>query len=252
VSTERGRGWRLAVYDSLPSTSDLCRARALEGEAEGLAVLARCQTQGRGSRGRTWQSPPGNLYLSLLLRPDAPAREAGQWSLLAGVALADALAPLLPEPAALTLKWPNDVLLRGHKLAGILIDSAADTAGWLEFLVVGIGVNLTVAPELPDRPTARLADVAAPPAPEELARCLLDHFGRWLDRRAAEGFAAVRAAWLARGPTEGAAITLRLGEATLRGTFSGLDSDGSLLLAAEGRVRAFSVGEVLTQFPKGA
>ncbi len=238
-------GWRLLIHDTLPSTSDVCRAGALGGAPAGLAVLARRQTQGRGTHGRTWRSPPGNLYLSVLLRPAEPARAAVEWALLAAVALADALAPLLPDPQALMLKWPNDVLLHGGKLGGILTESTAAPDGTLEFLVIGFGVNLAVAPELPDRSTACLAAVAAAPTAEDFARALLDRLDRWRARRAAEGFAAIRAAWLARGPLPGAPIALRIGEATHGGAFAGLGADGSLLLATGARVQAFAAGEVL-------
>ncbi len=245
MNTARKGGWRLAIHEVLPSTSDLCRDRALAGEPGGLAVLARRQTGGRGSHGRTWESPVGNLFLSVLLRPEEPARDAAQWSLLAGVALADAVAPLLPDTSALTLKWPNDALLRGSKLAGILVDSMADGAGMLEWLVIGIGVNLTVAPELPDRKTACLAEIVPPPPPEALAEVVLDRLDHWRQRRAADGFAAIRTAWLERGPLPDAPIALRLGAATRGGEFAGLAQDGSLLLRSGGRMQAFAAGEIV-------
>ena len=237
--------WRLQVHEVLPSTSDLCRERAAGGEPEGLAVLARRQTQGRGSRGRAWDSPSGNLFLSALLRPLQRAREAGQWSLLAGVALAETLAEYLPDAVAPRLKWPNDVLLGGDKLAGILVDSSADAAGMVEWLVIGIGVNLAVAPAVPGRAVACLADHVAPPSPESFAARLLARLDHWRARHLAEGFVPVRAAWLARAPVPGSPVSLRLGEHLLGGGFAGLGEDGSLLLAGEGGVRAFSTGEVL-------
>lgn len=249
---QRERIWRLAIHDSLPSTSDFCRVRALSGEPEGLAVLAEHQTQGRGTNGRAWQSPPGNLYLSMLLRPAEPVRSAAQWSLLAAVAVANALAPWLPDPQALMLKWPNDVLLHGAKLAGILTESAAAPDGSLDFLIIGFGVNVAIAPAVPDRPTACLAQVGPPPALEVCARSVLDQVDRWRDVRAREGFGAVRAAWLACGPQEGAPVTLRLGATTRQGRFAGLAADGSLLLATGGGVQAFAAGEVLSPQAEGA
>ncbi len=244
-------GWRLAIHDRLPSTSDLCRARAAEGEAEGLAVLALRQTQGRGTGDRSWQSPPGNLYLSVLLRPAEPLRTAAEWSLLAAVALASTLAPLLPDTRALALKWPNDVLLDGAKLAGILTESTAAPAGTLDSLVIGFGVNLAVAPELPDRSTACLAVVAPAPEPVAFARSLLDRLDHWRARRAKEGFAPVRAAWLAYGPLPGTPIVLRVGATTREGRFAGLGADGTLLLATGPQVQAFAAGEVLAALAGG-
>jgi BirA family transcriptional regulator, biotin operon repressor / biotin---[acetyl-CoA-carboxylase] ligase len=238
-------GWRLEIHDVLASTSDLCRERAAAGEPDGLAVLARRQTQGRGSRGRDWESPAGNLFLSVLLRPAERARDAGQWSLLAGVALAEALAACLPATARLCLKWPNDVLLDGNKLAGIVVDSSADAAGMVEWLVIGVGVNLAVAPAVPGRAVACVADEAVPPTPDGFAAVLLARLAHWRDIRAAEGFGPVRGAWLARAPATGSAVSLRLGGRVLAGGFVGLGEDGSLLLASEGTVRAFATGEVL-------
>jgi BirA family biotin operon repressor/biotin-[acetyl-CoA-carboxylase] ligase len=245
VSLTRQFPWRLQIHEVLPSTSDLCRSVAAAGEPEGLAVLAHRQTQGRGSRGRAWGSPAGNLFLSVLLRPQERARDAAQWSLLAGVALGEALAGYLPDASALRLKWPNDVLLHGKKLAGILVDSSADADGNVEWLVIGIGANLAVAPEVPGRAVACLADLAAPPPPEHVAETLLARLGHWRQVREGAGFAPVRAAWLARAPAPDSAVTLRLGEHHLSGGFAGLGEDGSLLLASEGRVRAFTTGEVL-------
>lgn len=236
--------WRLAVHDSLPSTADFCRSRAEAGEPEGLAILARRQTAGRGTRGRAWADAPGNLFLSALLRPGGPSREASQWSLLAGVALAEALSAHLPDAAVLALKWPNDVLLQGRKVAGILAESAADGRGGLSWLSLGFGANLAVAPDVPDRPIACLAEFGPPPSPEVVAWQVLEALARWCGVRARAGFAPVRAAFLARAPAHGTPITLRLGGQMLGGAFAGLGEDGSLLLRAGGRVHAFAAGEV--------
>ena len=245
MSNTRQDDWRLRVYEVLPSTSDLCRSLAEAGEPAGLAVLAGRQTRGRGSRGREWESPEGNFYFSVLLRPRELARDAAQWSLLAGVALAEALAGYLPDPSALRLKWPNDALLNGKKLAGILVDSGADSAGMIDWLIVGVGVNLAVAPEVPGRAVACLADVAPPPPPSRFADVLLARLRHWQQVRTNDGFAPIRAAWLAHAPAPGSAVTLRLGDKMLGGGFAGLGDDGSLLLEADGRVRAFAAGEVL-------
>lgn len=235
-------GWRLAIHDELASTQDRVLAAAEAGEPEGLAVLARRQSAGRGTQGRPWLSPEGNLYLSLLLRPGGPARSLPQWSLLAGVALADALAPLLHRPGALRLKWPNDLLLDGAKCAGILSQGGVDAAGEIEWVVFGIGVNLAVAPALPDRPTTSLAAQAgtAPP-PEDVARRVLAAIGHWRG----QGLAAVRAAWVARGPALDTPLRLRHAGLPREGRFAGLDQDGRLLLATPAGLLPVAAGEVL-------
>lgn len=236
-----GAAWRLRCFETLPSTSDLCISLAEGGEPDGLAVLALRQTHGRGSRGRNWDAPPGNLNLSVLLRPAGDAAEAGRWALLAGLALFDALAP--HAGAGLTLKWPNDLMLDGAKLAGILLDSAVQADGRLGWLVLGLGANLAHAPDLPDR---RAACLPAPaPLPQAVAASVLDRLAQWRRVRAVDGFAAIRAAWLARAHPSGTRLTVRSGGTVVGGRFAGLAEDGSLLLQTGGRVHAFPTAEVL-------
>ena len=230
-------GWRLQRFETLGSTSDLCAHLATQGEPAGLAVLANRQTAARGSRGRLWQTLPGNLALSVLVRPTGPASDAGHWALLAAVALADAIEDAVPG-ARIGLKWPNDLLLHGRKLGGILIDSALRPDGELDWLVIGFGANLAAAP-----PGAAALD----PAPDctEVAHRLLRRIDHWDRLRALDGFGALRAAWLARGPAIGAAMQVRAGPIPVAGTFAGLADTGALLLQSAGRVHAFPTGEIL-------
>lgn len=241
--------WRLEVHDELPSTSDLVRDRAEGGEAAGLAVLAHRQTKGRGSRGRAWSTPTGNLALSMLLRPCLPLREAASLSLLCGVALAEAVGAILPAGPRLALKWPNDLLLNGNKLAGILLESRGDGQGGLAWVIPGIGVNLAHAPILPDRIAACLADHMPPPTTEDFALRLLDRIAHWIAVREDQGAAPVHRAWLGLAQPQGSPMSLKLGADVLHGTFAGLDADGSLLMACDGAVKRFTTGEVL--LPEG-
>ncbi len=234
--------WRLRSYPLLLSTQDLCRGLAQAGEPGHLAVRADVQSAGRGTKGRSWESGRGNLFMSVLLRPNSPAREANQLALLAGVALAQTTAALLPEPGSLRLKWPNDLLLGGRKLAGILTESAA-ADGRLDWLVIGFGVNLATAPDLAGTPTACLAGQMVPPAPSSFADALLERLDHWLERHAAEGFSPVRAEWLRYAPQPGSVLTVRLAGASYNGVFAGLGDDGRLLLQSGRDVRAFAVGE---------
>jgi BirA family biotin operon repressor/biotin-[acetyl-CoA-carboxylase] ligase len=238
-------GWRLKIFETLGSTSDLCRNFAVNGEPAGLAVLARRQERGRGREGRTWISTPGNLFLSVLLRPLGAMRGASTWSLVAAVALADALTPFLPDADALTLKWPNDLLLNGRKVAGILLDSSANAAGDIDWLVIGFGVNLAAAPAVPGRAVAAVADVVTPPEPEQVVPSLLSALDHWRAVRERQGLAPIREAWLARAQSTGTALSLRLGEQEIEGKFAGLADDGSLLLETGGRVRVFAAGEIV-------
>jgi len=231
--------WRLRLYGTLPSTSDLCITLAKAGEPEGLAVLAGRQSAGRGSHGRSWESRTGNLHLSLLLRPVGPASEAARWGLLTGVAVAEALAPYAPD---IMLKWPNDALRDGAKLAGILVESATAPDGGLGWLVIGIGVNLTYAPEIAGRRTTCLGPDA--PAPEAAARAVLDRVAHWRGIYLRDGFAPVRAAWLARAHPAGTELRLTRPGHEIGGRFAGLAEDGSLLIETGGQVRAYTAGEL--------
>ena len=233
--------WRIERYELLGSTSELCRERAAAGEAAGLVVIAERQGSGRASFGRAWSSPPGNLYLSVLLRPSQRLAMAGLFPLLSAVVLADTVAPLLPDPAALTLKWPNDLLLNGGKLAGILLDSAPDGAGGFASLVIGFGLNILTKPDIPDRPTACLADaVTPPPSPDAVADRLLAALVARLDTPPD----LWRHAWLARGPAIGTPLRLHQGTISLTGHFAGLADDGRILLDIDGTISCHATGEI--------
>lgn len=230
--------WRLEVFDELGSTADLCAARARAGAPEGLAILALRQTAGRGSRGRSWQAPAGNLNLSVLLRPARPAAEAGMFALLTGIAVAEALEQVSAPPTS--LKWPNDVLIGGAKLAGILID-AAPLAGRLDWLALGIGMNLRSAPEIPGRRTTALAAHGVHLAPQDMAMAVLARLDVWQAAPAAE----IRAAWLARAHPLGTPMRVQSGGEMREGVFAGLSAAGELLLRNKDRIDTINTGEVL-------
>jgi len=241
-------GYRLERVESLPSTSDACVERARAGEPDGLAILADSQTAARGSRGRSWAVQPGNLYLSVLLRPrnTAEAAGAGQWALLAGVALIEALARFAAEPEDMRLKWPNDVLSDGAKLAGILVDAAMTGSGGAEWLVIGIGANLAAAPAIEGRRIAVLATPdGVPPSPAAVTEVFLARLEAWRAVLAREGFAPIREAWLARAHPLGTPVTIKDALRIRTGVFAGLSAQGELLLSAGGVVQTVSTGDVL-------
>ena len=236
--------WRLEIFGALASTSDTCIQRAKSGAAEGLAVLALRQTAGRGSRGRTWTAMPGNLNLSVLLRPRTPAAEINLFPLLAGVAVADAVSAFLPDNATPVLKWPNDVLLGGGKLAGILIDAEA-RASRLDWLVIGIGINLQHAPEIPGRRTTTLSAHGGETTPQAIADVLLDALGLWLERSREAGHAVILAEWQRRAHPPGTELTVQRDSNALTGRFAGLSEHGELLLEVENRIERLRTGEIL-------
>jgi BirA family biotin operon repressor/biotin-[acetyl-CoA-carboxylase] ligase len=235
---------RIERHASLPSTSDRAIALAEAGEGPWCAVLAEAQTAGRGRHGRRWQSPPGNLYLSVLLDAQAVAAPGGL-GLLAGVAIADAVAALLPDGIALHLKWPNDLVASGRKLGGVLVEAGTRADG-TKWAVAGIGVNLVMHPDDADRPATSFAALGLrPPVPDALAEAILERLIAWSARARTEGFGAIVAAWQRRAQPPGTAITVRLPAGPVSGRYAGLDGDGALLVSLEdGRTRRVVAGEV--------
>lgn len=256
---EAGKPWTVERFAELGSTMNLARDRARDGVADRTAIRADRQTGGHGRQGRPWSSPEGNVYLTAILRPQVPAGRAFQASLVAAVALAETIAPLVPGHAV-TVKWPNDVLLDGGKLAGILCESML-SGGRLVAVLAGVGVNIWHKPELPDRRTSRLVDALPqgagasrlPGTPdlrdlvaEDLLRSLDHWFGIWsLEERG--GFARVREVWLARGPESGSPISVRLDDRRVDGRFKALGEAGDLHVvdATTGEERTFIAGEVI-------
>lgn len=239
-------GWTVHRLDVVDSTMTPAREAARNGVSDRTVFLAREQIGGHGRHGRSWSSPPGNLYLTAVLRPDLPARRAGESSLLMSVVLADALGALIPG-AELRLKWPNDVLLFGGKVAGLLPEAVID-GGALKALLLGVGVNVAHKPDLPDRATSRLADhVTDELHLDDLLGCVLRTLDRWCDIwLTSGGFGRVRDAWLALGPGVGSPVSVKLGENLINGSFRGLGEDGALLVQeTDGTDRRILAGEVL-------
>jgi len=231
-------GWRLVALQSVSSTNDEAARLADSGTPEGTVVWAREQTGGRGRRGRRWTSPAGNLYCSTVLRPDCPAPRAAELGFVAALAVAD----IVPPKRAVRVKWPNDVLVDGGKVAGILPESAIGEDGKAQHVVMGIGVNVGFAPELPEMryPSAMLGGTVEG-ALEKLTAALAARLGQW--RRA--GFEAIRSAWLAKAGPIGLDVDVKLGEELVRGRFAGIDGDGALLLETSAGRRKIVAGELL-------
>lgn len=238
----------LVALESVGSTNDEARARAEAGAPDGTVVWAREQATGRGRRGRNWSSPRGNLYTSTLLRPGKPPGEAAQLSFVAAVALAEALAGLLPDSVAVRCKWPNDILVDGAKTAGILLESSGH-ANAVSWVVIGCGVNVASHPDIAAYSATDLDTVNGAPVPLEtvLERYLASLFA-WRDRWLADGVAPVRDAWLARAAGFGGPITVRLADRELSGRFRDMDADGALLLELPGGAQErITAGDVFFQ-----
>jgi len=232
--------FRIEQVAEIDSTNEACRLRALAGEAAGLVIRADRQTAGRGRRGRSWNSPQGNLYASLLLRPTRPVSEAAALGFASVTAMGDVAEALLPTAAQVRHKWPNDLLINGRKASGVLLETQPG------FLVLGIGVNIASHPaDTPYPATDLVAEGAASISPQALLERVLAAFAPLYDQWEADGFANLLPAWRRRAAGLGEAIEVRLERETLSGLFKDLEPDGTLRLAlADGTERRIAAGDV--------
>jgi len=245
--TTRELGWAIHHHSSLPSTSDEAIALARAGAAQGEVVIADRQTAGRGRRGRSWLSPPKvNLHLSVILRPDLPPQRAPELVSLVAVAAAETLREL-GVPAR--IKWPNDLVVEGRKLAGILLDLSAE-ADRIHHVVVGVGFNLNITlDDFPEelRPlvsSVRLETGAPVPRAAVVASFLAILEG-WLDRFADEGFAPVRARYRELSSILGKPVRMSEADRSLEGVAEEIDESGALLIRkSDGSVERFLSGDI--------
>jgi BirA family transcriptional regulator, biotin operon repressor / biotin---[acetyl-CoA-carboxylase] ligase len=244
-------GYRLITREATDSTNSDAAEAARNGDPGRLWVVAREQRTGRGRHGRTWTSPSGNLYASLLLMDPCPPAQAPQLGFVAGLALHEAVAAETGlEAPRLALKWPNDLLLDGSKLAGVLLEG--HHSGEQSFsLVIGFGVNIVAAPAATPYPASALCtvrnDLAAETLFASLSRTFARRFEAWLDARRqdqAEPFEAVREQWLARAAGLGDAITIRLPDGDRSGAFRGLDQAGRLQLQTHAGMELIDAGDL--------
>lgn len=230
--------FRLIAHDVLGSTNDEARRLADAGGEHGLVVTALRQTAGRGRRGRSWDSPSGNLHCSLLLRPAKPLAEAAQLSFVGGIAVCDALRQAAPG-LDFACKWPNDVLLAGRKVAGMLLESAGDA------IILGVGVDVEYAPAEALYPATSLRQCGSQATADDVLAAFVTTFQTWYGRWMEGGMAGIRAAWVERARGMGGEILVRLDGETVKGIFTGLDEQGALLLTLpDGDTRRILAGDV--------
>lgn len=215
-------------------------ALAAAGGVDGLWLRADRQTAGKGRMGRDWQSPVGNFYGSTLvrLRPGDP--QAATLALVAAVALHDVFRFLAPD-VDFRIKWPNDLMVDGAKLSGILLERADDA------VVVGIGVNLAFHPDGLERKVTSLKALGGDvPTPEDFQHILADRFDDWLDVWRNTGLPALRSAWVDRAHPRGTALSVNAPDGSVtEGLFDGLAEDGALRLRlADGTIRAIHAGDI--------
>ena len=235
----------LVAHETLGSTSDEAKTLAASGAPAGTVVWALTQTGGRGRLDRTWSSPRGNLFSSFLLRPEAPPAQAAELGFVAALAVADAVSSFVRQPDHVRLKWPNDVLVDGAKIAGILLEARSASSGLVDWVVLGIGINVVAAPDGTPYPATCIARLAVTPPPVgEVLELLATALASWLDIWDRRGFSPIRTAWLDRARGLGETLQIRRGEATLSGRFLDLDLDGALILETDSGVRRITAGDV--------
>lgn len=239
-STLRGDGalgcvWRIETLETVSSTQDIVKKRAVDGHAEGLTVRALAQSAGQGRHGRQWISENGNLYVSLLLRPECAARDAGQLAILTGLAVAKAAGRFI-SGRGLALKWPNDLLLDGMKCGGILLESGLFPDGRVDWIVAGIGINTAHAPE----GAAALGCDA-----NGFLAALLEEFDALYRGWKNDGFEPARRGWLSLAHRPGDFVSVKIGPQFQSGTFHSIDGFGNLILRdADLRLKTITAGDV--------
>lgn len=234
----------IIALNSTGSTNDDARALASRGADAGTTVWAIQQTAGRGRQGNSWMSEPGNLFMSMVVRPETSAVVAGQLSFLTAVALARTVRELLPPSADIGLKWPNDLILNDKKAAGILLESEIGDRGRVQFIIIGIGVNIVSSPE----GATCLKDLGVTGVPvervmEKLRGHLISLYNIWNNN--GFDFADIRAEWIENAYRLGEEIRVRLPQETFTGVFQGIDGTGALSVALpNGEIRNVTSAEV--------
>jgi BirA family biotin operon repressor/biotin-[acetyl-CoA-carboxylase] ligase len=239
-------GQVLHWYEEIGSTSDRAKELAEEGAEHGEVVVAEAQTAGRGRRGRVWVSPPRrNLYFSVVLRPELPPARAPELTLVASLAICDALRQ---AGVGAGIKWPNDVLASGRKIAGVLTELAAEPDR-VQWVVLGAGVNVNARredfpEELRDEATSVLIERGEPAPRALLAAACFTALEDWLDRHAEEGFAPIREAWRERSVTLGREVQVKEGGRELVGVAEDIDATGALLVRGPTGLERVLAGDV--------
>jgi BirA family biotin operon repressor/biotin-[acetyl-CoA-carboxylase] ligase len=233
--------WRVNLYQSVSSTMTLVHEAAEAGASEGYVIQALMQESGKGRHGNEWTSPMGNLYLSALLRPECPPSRAGEIAFVVAVALSAAIDSYIDSKKHMKkLKWPNDILVDGLKISGILIETNLADDG-LDFVVIGMGLNIFKAPEL----AVALNDVAKEPVYINKVRdVVLEKLAHYYEVWQKDGFAPIRELWLNQAHGLNEPMTARLPQEKFKGVFKGIDADGALILSMEEGEKIIHAGDV--------
>ena len=241
-------GYDKQIFKEVDSTNELAR-RLLNDITRPTWFMAEKQTAGRGRRGRAWIDQSGNFAATLVLFPEEPPAVQALRSFVASLALFDTFVMLTGQDASFSLKWPNDVLLKGHKVAGILLETQKNKLGQ-DVLLIGIGVNLLRAPEITDleecatAPVALFSETGLKIAPEDFLETLMTSYARFEAMFQTEGFATIRQSWTKRASHIGEQITARLPDREITGLFDRIDEKGHLVIQTASGKHSVAAAEV--------
>ena len=239
--------YQLVQLGSVDSTNAEARRRAEDGALGGTVIWATSQSAGRGRRGRDWSSPQGGLYFSVLIRPDYPPATIMQLGFVMANAIAGALKGVLPD-AAVQTKWPNDVMVDGKKISGMLLESESSNDNAVAWVIIGVGINVETHPSKTEGDFAATSIVCegGNASIGEMLSAIITRFDEGFNEWRELGFAPARGAWLGRAYGMGEKIIVRLPNETIPGTFSRLDETGALVLAIDGEQedRIITAGDV--------
>lgn len=240
-------GRQIQILEETVSTNNSALGLAYKGAPEGTAVLADRQTGGKGRLSRSWFSPPGkNIYTTVILRPDIDPALSPQVTIIAGVAVAELLDRYCP--GRVSLKWPNDVLIGGRKVCGILTESRS-SAVQVDYIVVGIGININMQESDLDEGLREIAislrmETGREFIREEVAARLYKSLEKWYFIYRDSGFAPVREKWLESSGMTGKEISYSSQGAVVKGRVTGMDYDGALLCSVNGETKRLTAGEI--------
>ncbi len=242
-------GRKIHYFAEIDSTNTHARRLAEQGAPEGEVVVAETQTEGRGRLGRRWVSPPrANLYFSIILRPQMPPVDVPQITLMAAVALVETIRSVVQAPA--TIKWPNDILVKGKKLAGILTELSL-SGERVEFVLLGIGLNVNfppvmMPPDLRARATSILDWTKKEVSRAHVLRRLIQDLDRCYGELEDHGFGVLAPRWEAYFGLRGVRVRVELLDQVLVGKAKGIDRDGALILEDDqGYVKRIVAGDLI-------
>lgn len=238
-------GYDLRAFDLLDSTNAECRRLLDGGHGGNIWVVASAQSAGKGRRGREWVSCPGNFFGSLLFGIECDLSTASELSFVAALAVRDALADILQSNNRVTCKWPNDILVGGRKISGILLESAGQGNEKPSHVIIGIGVNVVHHPQETQFPATNLKDEAGMEIDlQRVTAGIVQSMAHWITCWKDHGFSVIRRAWKENATGLGQEIIVRLVGEELRGRFVDLDDNGALILEFGGERRHITAGDV--------